>query len=98
MPKLLRRTIYTPTFRQDTFGLVVGVECKGLGKLSVGYREKCYGGDELQFRMRSARPQFSPFGDAYANAELRKLGLNGPTRYVCPNCWMEASVSGKCEC
>lgn len=98
MPKLLRRTIPVLPFREDLFGSVVGVESKGHGKLPNGYRETCYGGNELQFRVRTAKVLPSLFGDGYANAELRRLGLDGVRRYVCPNCRMETTPAGGCFC
>lgn len=97
MPKLLRRTIIP--FRSDpVFGRIAGIECRGLSKLSAAYREKCYGGEELQIPIRSARPAFSPSGDGYANAQLRKMGFSGPERRVCTDCWTETSVGGFCNC
>lgn len=94
------RSLYQrPGFRTEpTFGSVVGVESKGLGKLSNGYRERCYGGDELQFKVRTARWTPSEFGDASANAELRKLGLAGRINEICGDCFTEVSASNNCEC
>lgn len=98
MPKLLRRVVPKLPFREDIFGSIVGIEGKGLGKLSAGYRETCYGGDELQFRVRSAKVITSPLGDGYANSELRRLGMMGLVNDACPDCHMEKSCSGHCLC
>lgn len=99
MPILLRNPNRPPAFRsQRPYADVVGINGHGLGGLQYAYRERCYGGEELQFRVRSARHRYSPLGDSYANAELRKLGLSGAKRTTCPNCFTELSLSNACEC
>ncbi|UJQ86110.1 hypothetical protein ZANY_41 [Gordonia phage Zany] len=77
---------------------VVGIVGHGLGRLHYAYRDQCYGGQELQFRVRTAKHRYSPLGDGSANSELRKLGITGPKRPACPTCWTEVSRNGKCEC
>ena len=81
------------------FTNVVGVESKGLGKLQYAYREGCYGGEELQFTIRSATHRWSPMGDGGANTELRKLGIIGEHRPTCPTCFTVVGAgNGACEC
>lgn len=85
--------------RKAIYTNVVGVESKGLGKLQYAYREGCYGGEELQFRVRKATHRWSPLGDGGANTELRKLGLVGENRAICPTCFITVSAgTNACEC
>ncbi|QXO13693.1 hypothetical protein SEA_DUMPTRUCK_38 [Gordonia phage DumpTruck] len=91
MPKIYRGS-HAP------YEAIVGIVGHGLGRLQYAYRDQCYGGDELQFRVRTAHHRYSPLGDGGANSELRKLGVTGPKRAACPTCWTEVSLTNDCEC